>query len=37
MLLIDKNTGFIDGYIPTTNVLIEQKKRKKRFNYGRKN
>ena len=23
---IDKNTGFIDGYIPTTKVLIEQKK-----------
>lgn len=22
---IDKNTGFIDGYIPTTKVLIEQK------------
>lgn len=22
---IDKNTGFIDGYIPTTRVLIEQK------------
>ena len=22
---IDKNTGFIDGYIPSTKVLIEQK------------
>ena len=22
---IDKNTGFIDGYIPTTKILIEQK------------
>lgn len=31
---IDKSTGFIDGYIPTTKVLIEQKSIDKDFRKG---